>query len=67
MQIRYTVYYRDYWTKKAEDIGFFIDFWKEIDFRRGRTLALKHFGHLVKDRNALFVLAEKVNYAKGGK
>ena len=59
MKIRYEVYFRDYESKKADEIGFFIDFWKEIDFTRGRSIARKHFGSLVKDPNAIFVLGRK--------
>ena len=56
MQITYEVYYRNYKSKRTDDIGFFVDFWKEIDFKRGRQLATRYFGHLIGDPNALFVL-----------
>ena len=59
MRIRYEVYFKDYEHHVAHNIGFFIDFWENIDFSRGRVLARKHFGTLVKDPNALFVLAKK--------
>ena len=59
MKIKYEVYFKDYWNKKADNIGFFFDFWNEIDFERGRTLAKKQFGSLVKDPDALFVLARR--------
>jgi hypothetical protein len=56
MKIKYEVYFKDYWTKQSNNIGFFIDYWKEIDFERGRRLAKKHYGSMVKDPDALFVL-----------
>ena len=59
MKIKYNVYYKDYEHKKANEIGSLIDFWEGIDFPRGLSLARKQFGTLVKDPNAIFVLARK--------
>jgi len=59
MKIKYEVYFRDYWHKESVNIGFFFDFWNEIDFSRGRKLARQYYGHLVKDPNAIFVLGRK--------
>jgi len=59
MKIKYDVYFRDYWNKESVNIGFFFDFWNEIDFSRGRRLAKGYYGSLVKDPNAIFVLGKE--------
>ncbi len=59
MKIKYEVYWRNYYSKESVNIGFFFDFWKEIDFDRGRRLARQYYGSLVKDPNAIFVLGKE--------
>ncbi len=59
MRIRYEVYWKDYWNKKVEDIGSLVDYWSCVDLNRGRTLAKRQFGSMVKDPDALFVLERR--------
>ncbi len=59
MKIKYDVYWRNYFSKESVNIGFFFDFWDKIDFSRGRKLARQHYGALVKDPNAIFVLGKE--------
>lgn len=62
MKILYKVWYRDYGgDKKLIFIGSFFDYWKEIDYDRGRELAKKMYAIDLQDKdpNAIVVTVGK--------